>query len=806
MVKFIFGFNIQTLLLVIFIIILLGLIIFGIVKSVSNKKSKQPTIVKIDEPTIGKTEGPTIGKTEEPTKWTADSYDELINKIKSVMNPAEVKTVEKYSESLESESLDSKLLECVTNKFTLEYNDPKFINDSDFNSKVEKIRNDCNNYITNPKFYTDPDPGPPFWSTRAINKLKDAISKDGIPDKITKTVKYALIPTQLDCIVNKIIAKYKNPRQLNLKNDQTHTMIVKIMEECKDNSQLDQDMLKFRIILKDSSILNTKGLLSCVTEDIGSKITNLDDITQDLLETSKNICKNNVKLNPPWPVPDVNKLKSDMSVTVEIMLGKRPQDINQDINQELNCIVDKIVDIFKSPQEFENLKRKLSQNDLLTTFNKLIIMNCLSLWTSDNITEYTKLIKDKLMPFDTSFDMNIEKCILDNIKDKYKNPEEIPKDLEKSISFTIIKDMYEMCTGKKELEPNSFDGMTDDEIKEIISKNISSSSAYNVLPCVFDNIKKNPSDKTIPRIPRIHGLYKDCSDEYTKKAEENIINFIKHKFQVSGFDNQQEIDCVVNKMKPIIMRDIRHRDFSLANYSDQINKTYQDCFREYEEAYKRFVDLEILTSIKPITMPAGVVSHIVTNLRQQNRSQKPNVNFRKDVKEMYFKFLYTPENVTKLKNTLIPKVMRRIGYKGKEGITFLTNNIQHVPMPRNDHIYSETELECIITKMKTNYNGDPLDWSNENDLVDFFIENIRECLWTPIQVERIKTIMKNMTSDELAIFHRHFMRSYSNKQFTNKRLVCFIGKLKEYFPDPNVFNNAADLNSISLNIFDRCDA
>lgn len=57
------------------------------------------------------------------------------------------------------------------------------------------------------------------------------------------------------------------------------------------------------------------------------------------------------------------------------------------------------------------------------------------------------------------------------------------------------------------------------------------------------------------------------------------------------------------------------------------------------------------------------------------------------------------------------------------------------------------------------------------------------------------------------IFRKNFVRRFSNfdKLFTDPQLFCIIDKLKEYFPDPSVFKDGVDLDSPSLNIYDRCD-
>jgi hypothetical protein len=831
--KFELGLNMQTFLIVLVSIGLISLCIYLLVKRFSNKKS------------------------EETTKWTPTDYNKLKDKINSEINSedgknlADGKPVEKYSELADLQSVE--LLDCVTNRFTLEYNDPKFIDDSEFKSRVQKLKVYCEDGLKkhkdDPRNNTDPDPGPPVWTDEIIEKFKSVI-KQSLENAPTQPT-----PDQLECIVRNIVSRYKFPRNLPKVNEkQTNEMIEEVMKECKYNLvskiQWDEDsisMLKFRIMLTDVSttdvpILYTKGLISCVTEDILSKITNLDDITIPLLEASKKKCRESglkILINF-WPETSRNKLRDDMSSEFKRMVGKDNAD------KEINCIVHTIEDIFKNSEEYEKLKSKLTKDDL-KTFYQVIFMNCLSLWTSDDDKVYNiQLIKDKLMKLGITVDnMSLPTCILNEIKEIYKDPKKIPKDTDGSIMISVIKDMYKTCTGKDLPEPESLWTESDiQKYKSDISHNFN--MKFDTLingdlgNCLLTELKKTyPNHSKIPTdlVPNIninHGrksikddvlknIYKICTgkdlpEPHQEKQKNDFIGVpdadIRRLIESTIPTAQpNQVDCILNEIKS----EWQKRNSYAATRTLIIKKImYEKCKNLpsptpsplTDDDYKKSIESAIRIIVKDkITIPALAADRILYNLKQTGKLVN-NPNFLNDVKGFYKLFLgslYTPDNVTELKKTTIPKVIRRIGHKGKEGITFLINNLPYIPKPRNDHKYSDTELDCIITKMKTNYNGDPLDWSNENDLVDFFIENIRECLWTPTQVERIKTIMKNMTYDERKIFDKKFTgTSDSNKPFTDNQLVCFIGELKEYFPDPNVFNNAADLNSISLNIFDTC--
>ena len=155
------------------------------------------------------------------TLWTPSKYEALKDKIKSVME--EVKTVETYVDS--SNSSDDLLLECVTNRFTLDPNAFKLMEDSNFNSIVKQLVERC-------KERPDIDPGPPIWTPSAIETFKSSV----------KTMLHDRSPPpseeQFNCIVTKLLAQFKTPRDIiTLNRDESISLLEKTMKVCGYNPE-----------------------------------------------------------------------------------------------------------------------------------------------------------------------------------------------------------------------------------------------------------------------------------------------------------------------------------------------------------------------------------------------------------------------------------------------------------------------------------------------------------------------------------------------------------------------------------------
>jgi len=229
MTEFTLGFNIQTVLFVICIISSICLLIFGgylIEKRFCNKKSEETKkLAEITKPAV-------TTKPAEITKWTPESYNKLKDKINFEINSSNGKSVENFSESVNTEVSD-----CVTNRFALEYNDPKFIDDSDpkfiddseFKSIVQRLKRFCEDAFEkkrNDENFPDPDPGPPFWTDELIEKVKSNIKKSLENQQMPPN------SDQLDCIMKNIVERTKFPKNLQQLNDKQKG---EIMEVCKYN-------------------------------------------------------------------------------------------------------------------------------------------------------------------------------------------------------------------------------------------------------------------------------------------------------------------------------------------------------------------------------------------------------------------------------------------------------------------------------------------------------------------------------------------------------------------------------------------
>ena len=374
MAEFTFGLNIKTLLLI-FCIILSACVIVTIGyfmgKQLCNKKSDGITSTK--------------SLKEEETLWTSVEYDTLKDQINLVILE-EVKTVEKFSHSPDSPDSKDFLLECVTNKFTLQYNDPKLMKDSNFNSKVKRLITDCKQSIIEKKkdpSYPDPDPGPPVWSSSAIKKFKSSI-KQLLNDRSPQPNE-----EQFNCIVKKLLARFKTPRDMiKLKYDESLSLLEKTMKVCGYNQESKvvvgntiiwnnpENLLKLKakIILVDSSILDTEGLLSCVARKISENITDPNSINDVMINQYKEyICTmgqlktSTLKLSDKVIVGGyfINKFKE--------MKGRNPTE------EEKGSIISRCEKIFETIEEFKNLK---DTTGLIDTFIQIILRKSISLTTS----------------------------------------------------------------------------------------------------------------------------------------------------------------------------------------------------------------------------------------------------------------------------------------------------------------------------------------------------------------------------------------------------------------------------------------
>lgn len=366
MAEFKLGFNIQTVLVVICIISSLCLLFFGgylISKTCCNKKSEETTkLAEITKPAVTTkpaeiTKPAVTTKPAEITKWTPVDYNRLKDKVNLELNSVDGKIVEKYSKDT--------LVKCVTNRFTVEYNDPKFIDDSDFKSKVQKLKVICENGLENA------DPGPPIWTPEVINDFKN---------NIADYLKEASRPpesVELDCIVGKIKDRIQFPRDLGKLNEkEKNEMLIKSMQECKYNlapqgSNVGENTfwsnpehilkLKTRIIDSDNTILNIKGLLSCVTKEIirDREITDPNKIDNGIIQTKKTYCSDNNDFDRPtslynWTDSDLKNIEFYFIRQFETNYNRYPTE------QQLKCMVDTSKDIFETPPaEIEKIDQDL---------------------------------------------------------------------------------------------------------------------------------------------------------------------------------------------------------------------------------------------------------------------------------------------------------------------------------------------------------------------------------------------------------------------------------------------------------------
>ena len=558
MAEFTFGLNIETLILV-FCVVLSACVIVAIGyfvgNNICNKKSVGVT------PTKSLKEGvtPTKSLKEQETLWTPAKYEALKDKINLVMKS---ETVETYQDPPDS----SELLKCVTNIFTLDPNAFKLMEDSNFNSIVKKLVERC-------KESPNPDPGPPIWTPSAIETFKSSVKKM-LHDRSAQPSE-----EQFNCIVTKLVARFKNPRDMiTLNRDESISLLEKTMKVCGYNPVVVGNtiiwnnpenllQLKAKIIIVDSSILDTEGLLSCVARKISENITDPNSIDDVMINQYKQfICMmGELKASTSFPDADKNQISDYFIPKFKQMEGRDPT------KKEKGCIISTCEKIFETIENFEEFKN-LKDTELINTFIRIIFGKCISLttsvdlWTESENKKYRTLINDKLInKFNIPTTPELENCIFDKLKSEYPNPNKIEKETDNSISDSVLKNMYKKCTGT-ELEIQTWEngGVTDDQIKEIInpiilidSKRLDPDSKENILTCVLNKIKtkySNPmklqTDKEIAQ--NISQIYDECAHpiilENTKRKIIRILSDQRQRIDVDvvtqcvegGFKNLRE--------------------------------------------------------------------------------------------------------------------------------------------------------------------------------------------------------------------------------------------------------------------------
>ena len=342
MVEFTFGLNIETLMFVVCVVLsafVLATIGYFVGNKFCNKKSKGVTSTKSPE--------------KQEILWTSENFEKLKDKINSV-NP----TI--FEKSAKPDEPD--LLDCVTHTFTVKYNDPKFMNDSTFDSKVKELITYCTESLKkteeDEEKYPNPDPGPPVWSPSAIKKFK------GMMKKIGENTSKPPTSEQIDCIVNKFQTKFENPRDmLKIIN---HELIIQIAGECNykivPNTDTDTDtdqeviiwdndtlrMLKDKLrslyvnadFLNDDDLKCLAGKISSLTND-PTVVTNPAKLTALISPSLILECKQKGS-GTLWTPEDLSKTSTQMSGVLREKLGKEPS------IAYLNCFVIKIMEKFPS--------------------------------------------------------------------------------------------------------------------------------------------------------------------------------------------------------------------------------------------------------------------------------------------------------------------------------------------------------------------------------------------------------------------------------------------------------------------------
>ena len=387
-------------------------------------------------------------KSNETTSWNSTNYEILRNKINLIMKSQGI--IENFS-SPDAPSL----LDVVTNILTLE-NNPKIMDKSDFNDKVKQVIMDTKYLMelrkTDPMI-RDPDPGPPVWTAEHIKKIKKNVEmfmslQD--PNQLTKEGRYPPTDKQLDCIITKIIANFKNPRDMKeMSMDEGFGLLQKCAKDCNYNwvpptgppdkiiwDDANLQKLKSRIISlsDDRSIsLSDMSLFDCLT----GKIINYYD-SEFILDDTKfkplvnqliQECKGNRPISGGgWTKVAIDQIKIDIKNSLVQMLGKDPT------NEQLDCIVNKIVARFKSPSEMA------SQEGMALMQN--FFSECVSSWTPETLKQTKDTISTQLSRIGEKITEAELNCLVDTIKRLYT-----PNNMQDLAA--IVTGIFPTCTGRK---------------------------------------------------------------------------------------------------------------------------------------------------------------------------------------------------------------------------------------------------------------------------------------------------------------------------------------------------------------------
>ena len=571
MAEFTFGLNIETLILV-FCVVLSACVIVAIGYFVGNNICNKKSVGVTPTKSLKEVVTPTKSLKEQETLWTPAKYEALKDKINLVMKS---ETVETYQDPPDS----SELLKCVTNIFTLDPNAFKLMEDSNFNSIVKQLVQRC-------KESPDIDPGPPIWTPSAIETFKSSV-KTMLHDRSAQPSE-----EQFNCIVTKLVARFKNPRDMiKLNRDESISLLEKTMKVCGYNPESKvvvgntiiwnnpENLLKLKaqIIMVDSSILDTEGLLSCVARKISENITDPNSIDDVMINQYKEYICTMGELK-------ASTLKPSDKVILEAYFIPKFKEIGRDpTKKEEGCIISTCKEIFETIENFEEFKN-LKDTGLIDTFIQIIFRKCISsttsvdLWTEPENKKYRTLINDKLInKFNIPTTPELENCIFDKLKSEYPNPNKIEKETDNSISNSVLKNMYKKCTGT-DLEEVDFEGMSDEDIENLILTTIPIINDIEVY-CIKDNIKRrfqNPIENKIPRTANIKILYREC----LKKREEHIKSMITQRYEKSN--NPEATDCVISEANVNIIRHMEHPRFSIGNHIEELDNTHKECVKKIE--------------------------------------------------------------------------------------------------------------------------------------------------------------------------------------------------------------------------------
>jgi hypothetical protein len=344
-----FGFNIESITIIFWAVLSICVLValgYFVGNLDCNKKSKSVIPTK---------------SLKEETGWTSDNFEKLKDKIK--LENAEIFTG-KFSISPDIPDL----LDCVTHTFTLKYNDPKLIDDSNFDSRVKQLIIDCKESMRkteeDPKRYPDSDPGPPVWSPSVIKKFKGMFKRmltiEPYEPTSSRITPKSPDSEQLDCILHKLQSEFKYPRDMikifRTNENQTKELIIRITGECNYNIRFntaqgviiwdDQTRKILENLLKSlySKSLNDSGI-ACLTKQISdytNDIAVLTDHTKLKAIVSPVLilqCKQ-IGDVPEWTEGDLKKINNQL--IFQDKLGRQPT------LTESNCFLIKLMERFSS--------------------------------------------------------------------------------------------------------------------------------------------------------------------------------------------------------------------------------------------------------------------------------------------------------------------------------------------------------------------------------------------------------------------------------------------------------------------------